>query len=211
VRTGEYHRPMSRPAPDPLEGTARLFVDGTNLLHALGRARGGPPAAGAQADGAPLPAAALVGRLRALVPAATAVTIVLDGMPAPGAIGRRVTSGVEVRYAGSRPADILLHDLTRTTPEPDLTLVVTDDAELGRALRALGARTARASWLVGRLARQRLSAPAAGRPGPPDGRRTAAGPGGDAADGEGDARRWKPGRGATKKTGNPKRGHPRGQ
>jgi len=211
VRAGEYHRPMSRSAPDPLEGTARLFVDGTNLLHALGRARVGAPAAGAQAEGAPLPAAALVGRLRALVPAATAVTIVLDGMPAPGAIGRRVTSGVDVRYAGSRPADILLHDLTRTTPNPELTLVVTDDAELGRALRALGARTAHASWLAGRLDRQRLSAPAAGRPRPPAGGRGAAGPGGDASDGESDAPRWKPGRGATKKTGNPKRGRPRVQ
>jgi hypothetical protein len=200
---------MPRSAPDPLEGTARLFVDGTNLLHALGRARGGAPAGGAQAEGAPLPAAALVGRLRALVPAATAVTIVLDGMPAPGAIGRRVTSGVDVRYAGSRPADILLHDLTRTTPNPELTLVVTDDAELGRALRALGARTAHASWLAGRLDRQRLVAPAAGRPRPPVVGRGAAGPDGDAADRESDTRHWKPGRGATKKTGNPKRGHPR--
>ena len=200
---------MPRSGPDPLEGTSHLFVDGTNLLHALGRARGGAPAGGAQAEGAPLPAAALVGRLRALVPAATAVTIVLDGMPAPGAIGRRVTSGVDVRYAGSRPADILLHDLTRTTPNPELTLVVTDDAELGRALRALGARTAHASWLAGRLDRQRLVAPAAGRPRPPVVGRGAAGPDGDAADRESDARRWKPGRGATKKTGNPKRGHPR--
>ncbi len=199
---------MPRPAPDPLEGTARLFVDGTNLLHALGRARGGAPA-----EGAPLPAAALVGRLRALVPAATAVTIVLDGTPAPGAIGRRVTSGVEVRYAGSRTADVLLHDLARTTPNPELTLVVTDDAELGRALRALGARTAHGSWLAGRLDRQRLVAPAAGRPTSPGAGRTGAGPtggtGGSGADGDADAARWKPGRGATRKTGNPKRGWPR--
>lgn len=195
---------MPRLGPDPLEGTARLFVDGTNLLHALGRARGGSPA-----EGAPLPAAALVGRLRALVPAATAVTIVLDGMPAPGAIGRRVTSGVEVRYAGSRSADILLHDLTRTTPNPELTLVVTDDIELSRALRALGARTAHGSWLAGRLDRQRLVAPAAGRPKAPIVGRAGAGSGGTGADGDGDAPRWKPGRGATKKTGNPKRGHPR--
>ena len=198
---------MPRSAPDPLEGTARLFVDGTNLLHALGRARHGAPA-----EGAPLPAAALVGRLRALVPAATEVTIVLDGMPAPGAIGRRVTSGVEVRYAGSRSADVLLHDLTRTTPSPELTLVVTDDIELGRAIRALGARTAHGSWLAGRLDRQRLVSPAAGRPKPPSAGRAGSGPGGaggSGADEGGEAPRWKPGRGATKKTGNPKRGHPR--
>jgi hypothetical protein len=196
---------MSRPAPDPLEGTARLFVDGTNLLHALGRARDAAPV-----ESAPLPAAALVGRLRALVPATTAVTIVLDGTPAPGAIGRRVTSGVEVRYAGSRSADVLLHDLARTTPDPELTLVVTDDAELGRALRALGARTARGSWLAGRLDRQRLVAPAAGRSGPASAGRPGAGSGSSAADDEDARRRWKPGRGATKKTGNPRRGRPRG-
>lgn len=195
---------MPRSAPDPLEGTARLFVDGTNLLHALGRARGGAPA-----EGAPLPAAALVGRLRALVPAATAVTIVLDGMPAPGAILRRVTSGVEVRYAGSRSADVLLHDLTRTTPNPELTLVVTDDIELGRALRALGARTAHGSWLAGRLDRQRLVAPAAGRSKPPPAGSSVGGLGADGASRDDAAPRWKPGRGATKKTGNPKRGHPR--
>jgi hypothetical protein len=195
---------MPRSAPDPLEGTARLFVDGTNLLHALGRARGG-----ALAEGAPLPAAALVGRLRALVPAATAVTIVLDGTPAPGAVGRRVTSGVEVRYAGSRSADVLLHDLARTTPNPELTLVVTDDIELGRSLRALGARTAHGSWLAGRLDRQRLMAPAAGRPRPPLAGRAEPGSGRAVAEADGDAPRWKPGRGATKKTGNPKRGRPR--
>jgi len=192
---------MPRPAPDPLQGTARLYVDGTNLLHTLGRDHGAAPA-----DGVPLPAAALVGRLRALVPATTAVTIVLDGMPAPGAIGRRVTSGVEVRYAGSRSADTLLHDLARTTPNPELTLVVTDDIELSRALRRLGARTAHGSWLVARLDRQRLVAPAAGRPKAPP---AATSPSAAVADRDGDAPRWKPGRGATKKTGNPKRGHPR--
>jgi hypothetical protein len=190
---------MPRPAPDPLLGTARLLVDGTNLLHTLGRARGGAPA-----EGAPLPAAALIGRLRALIPASTDVTIVLDGTPAPGAIGRRVTSGVEVRYAGSRSADVLLHDLARTSPSPELTLVVTDDIELGRALRALGARTAHGSWLAGRLARQRLAAPAAGRPKPPPGARPGHPGGAEPTD---DAPRWKPGRGATKKTGNAKRGH----
>ena len=83
---------------------------------------------------------------------------------------------------------------------------MTDDIELGRALRALGARTAHGSWLAGRLDRQRLVAPAAGRP-----KRAAVGRAGarvwpERRPGDGDAPRWKPGRGATKKTGNPKRG-----
>ena len=193
---------MPHPAPDPLQGTARLLVDGTNLLHALARTR-----APAGPDGAPLPAAALIGRLRALVPAATAVTIVLDGVPAPGAVGRRVTSGVEVRYAGSRSADALLRDLVRTSPDPGTMLVVSDDIDLRRSVRDLGARTVHGSWLLARLERQRLDAPAAGRPRSPS-IGAARAPTADGRPGEGDdGPGWKPGRGATKKTGNPKRGH----
>ena len=76
------------------------------------------------------------------------------------------------------------------------------------SLRAAGARTVRTSWLAERLSRQRLEAPAAGRPkAPPGPPPSPAGPGGSGGDDEGAAPRWKPGRGATKKTGNPKRGH----
>jgi hypothetical protein len=177
---------MARRDADPLAGATRLLVDGTNLLHAL--ARGGDP----------LPAAAVTGRLRALVQPGVAITVVLDGTPAPGATERRIASGIEVRYAGRRPADALLGDLAAMAPEG--TLVVTDDHALGVGLRALGARTARTAWLAQRLGRQRLEAPAAGRP-----RSPAPPPPGD----EDDAPRWKPGRGATRKTGNPKRGRAR--
>jgi hypothetical protein len=160
-------------------------VDGTNLLHAL--------AHGAE----PLPHVALIGRLRALVPAGVAVTVVLDGSPAPGGAGRRIAAGVEVRHAGRHSADALLADLAAASPEG--VLVVTDDRALAATLRSLGARTVRASWLADRLARQRLAAPAAGRAKPP-----AAASAGD--DVEESSARWRPGRGATRKTGNPKRG-----
>jgi len=180
---------MPRPAPDPLAGATRLLVDGTNLLHALSR-RGGP-----------LPAAAVTGRLRALVPPGVAVTVVLDGGPAPGGADRRLASGIEVRYSGRRSADALLGDLVAGAPEG--ALVVTDDIALATGLRASGARTVRTSWLAERLSRQRLEAPAAGRPKSP----SAARPGAPGDDDEEAAPRWKPGRGATKKTGNPKRGH----
>lgn len=191
---------MPRHASDPLAGATRLLVDGTNLLHALDRAGGA------------LPAAAVIGRLRALVPPGVGVTIVLDGTPAPGAIGRRLTSGVEVRYAGARSADVLLHDLVRTDPSPAQSVVVTDDIALADAIRRTGARTVRTAWLAGVLARQRLAAPSAGRSKPPLVVGGAAGAGAD-ADGRGDGRdadapRWQPGRGATRKAGNPKRGHP---
>lgn len=175
---------MPRRPVDPLQTASRLLVDGTNLLHALGRT-------------APLPAPAVIGRLRALVPPAVAVVVVLDGSPAPAARDRQVSAGVVVRYAGRRPADALLRELVAADPAG--TLAVTDDAELAAGLRALGARTAPTSWLAGVLARQRLGAPSAGRP-------TPARPV-SAADPEADDERrgWQPGRGATAKRGNPKR------
>ncbi|MDA8237857.1 MAG: hypothetical protein M0T75_08255 [Chloroflexi bacterium] len=180
---------MPRASADPLRGTSHLLVDGTNLLHALGRGRG------------PLPAVALTGRLRALVPPGVTVVVVLDGAPAPGAAGRRVTSGVEVRHAGRRSADAVLRELAAASP--DGTLVVTDDLALGASIRATGARTVRAGWLAERLAGQRLGAPAVGRPMPPPATMSLDGaPGADRDEGP----RWKPGRGATRKTGNPKRG-----
>lgn len=189
---------MPRQPADPLVGTTRLVVDGTNLLHALARA------------GGPLPAVAVTGRLRALVPAGVVVTLVLDGGPAPGGVERRLTSGIEVRYSGRRSADALIADLVAGAGEG--VLVVTDDYELGGRVRAAGARSVRTGWLAERLARQRLEAPAAGRPRAPlPGTGTGGAGSGNPAHGAADdvdegARRWKPGRGATKKTGNPKRG-----
>jgi hypothetical protein len=171
----------------------RLVVDGTNLLHALGRGGERPPAT------------AVTGRLRALVPPAVTVTVVLDGSPAPGAVDRRLAAGIEVRHAGRRTADALIVDVARD--DPPGTLVVTDDRALSAAVRAIGAATARTAWLAGRLERQRLQAPAAGRPRPP----AATGPPpGSHGDEELDARRWAPGRGATRKRGNPRRRRPRG-
>jgi len=176
---------------DPLAGATRLLVDGTNALHALGE------------GGRPLGATAVIGRLRALVPPGVGITVVLDGAPAPGAAERRPAGGLEVRYAGRRSADAVLAEIAASRPEG--TLVVTDDRELGAAVRAVGARTAGTAWLGDRLARQRLSAPAAGRPTAPPRPGTGRMPGDHDADGD-DRPRWKPGRGATRKVGNPKRG-----
>lgn len=198
---------------DPLVGTERLLIDGSNLLHVLGRGKGGPA-----------PAATLVGRLRAVVPAGVRIEIAFDGAPDHGLGGTRVASGLTVRYSGRISADSLLDRLvadaigTGGTPEDaqrnaDAILVVTDDIELGSAIRRRGARTARAAWLVRRLDRAVLSAPTTGirrAPRPP----SAGGAPGSAGsqretDADADARRWQPGRGATKKTGNPRRGRPR--
>ena len=203
-----------------LEGVERLVVDGTNVLHALRR------------SASPAPPAALIGRLRSLVPPGVAVIVVLDGSPGHGLVTRQVTSGVQVRYAGRSSADeaivaLLERDFADSTVG---TLVVTDDIELSGAVRRTGARTVRNGWLVARIDRQRLASPSVGRPSTPTpaaerhggapgtgtsreigaGRGRGGGPvalSGPDSEGAGrdEAPRWEPGRGATKKRGNPKR------
>ena len=190
---------------DPLVGTERLLIDGSNLLYALRRGKSGPA-----------PAATLVGRLRAVIPAAIRIEIVFDGPPDRGLHGTRIASGLTVRHSGQYSADSLIDrlvaDAIGTGGTPDAAhaagagiLVVTDDIELGQSIRRRGGRTAGAAWLTRRLERPVLSSPAIGarRPARPA---AAAGHGPDEDD---DRPRWHPGRGATKKTGNPKRGRPR--
>ena len=199
-----------------LEGIERLVVDGTNVLHAIRRSP------------QPLPAAALIGRLRAIVPPAVAITVVLDGSPEHGLVARHIASGVEVRYSGRSTADEFIVHLVDPLlrAEAPATLVVTDDIELSSAVRRSGGRTVRTSWLIDRLGRQRLSAPAPGRPGPAAPREPSSGqgptrsrPGSNASPNAGghnagglnesgdetEAARWSPGRGATRKRGNGRR------
>ncbi len=195
ARSGASARPGAR--GDPLVGVSRLLVDATNLLHALRR-------------GAPQPPAALIGRLRAVIPAAVVIELVFDGPPEPWSRGR-IAGGLTVRYGGTRSADAVLLGLVEAAGPPapgsdPAILVVSDDAELRRALRERGAATARAAWLIGRLERSSLASPSVGRRRPPAGS--------SAPDRDGTEERpgWHPGRGATVKRGNarraPKRGRP---
>ncbi|MGZ9160649.1 MAG: hypothetical protein ACXW4T_05735 [Candidatus Limnocylindrales bacterium] len=189
---------MTSLPPDPLTGTDRLLIDGTNLLHAMTR----------RAEAAPQ--AALIGRLRAMVPAAIGIELVFDGRPEMGMRGERVAAGLIVRHAGRRTADELLLSLVdeaRGAVGPAGTaglLVVSDDHALRAALRAKGARTAGSAWLLKRLERPRLSAPSIGNRRPP----TGAGGGHPGGGSEPERKGWKPGRGATTKRGNPRRGRP---
>jgi hypothetical protein len=181
---------------DPLTGTDRLLIDGTNLLHAMSRKPGAAPQA------------ALIGRLRAIVPAYIGIELVFDGAPDSGMRGERIAAGLIVRHAGRRSADELLLSLvdeTRATAgsaAAGALLVVSDDHALRASLRAKGARTAGSAWLLGRLERPKLSAPSVGN------RRPARGGPDDDAGSTLDGPRWKPGRGATTKKGNPRRGRP---
>jgi YacP-like NYN domain-containing protein len=190
---------MTKPARSPLEGIDRLIVDGNNLLHAGSRST------------TPLPASAVIGRLRAAIPANVGIELVFDGAPEPGLRGERIASGLIVRHAGRRSADQAIVSLVEGAREgsgvaagADNVLVVTDDRELRHAVQAHGAKTARAAWLLARLARGTLQAPAIGNPRPP--KSPDQQPGRSLRD-EG-LTPWRPGRGATTKHGNPKRGHP---
>jgi hypothetical protein len=210
VRPARSARDRRPDHADPLAGTERLLVDGSNLLHALGRGKG-----------VPAPAATLVGRLRAVIPAPIRIELIFDGPPDPGLRGTRIASGLTVRHSGSMSADRLIERLvaeaigTGGSPDAahaagDAILVITDDIELGQRVRRRGGRSAGAVWLTRRLDRGVLSAPSSGRPRPPKPSIAhGGGHSGAEADGDSDRRGWQPGRGATKKTGNPKRGRPR--
>jgi hypothetical protein len=190
--------PPNSPGPgrarrSPLDGTSRLIVDGTNLLYRLRSGGAAPPAA-------------IVGRLRAAIPGTIAIDLVFDGM-GRGVHGR-LAQGMYVRYSGHRSADDVILDLVSEavlTGEAGAAagasvLVVTNDRDLRGQLAAKGARTVPAQWLLSRLDLPKLAAPSAGnrRPPAPSG----IGTGGPSRTGDDDdAPRWKPGRGATTKTG----------
>jgi hypothetical protein len=148
---------MPRRPVDPLAATDVVVVDASNILHALQRGRSA------------LPAAALIGRIRALIPAAMTVELVFDGTPEPGMRRTHVAAGVQVRYASPQSADgaILARVRSVEFEARGRLLVVSDDGELRRELERLGARTVRSAWLLGRLERGVLAAPAIGNRRPP--------------------------------------------
>jgi hypothetical protein len=200
--------PASRTTP--FDGTELLVIDGTNLLYRLGAGAGGAA-----------PASAIVGRIRGAVPITITIDLVFDGI-GHGVYGR-LAQKMAVRYSGRRPADDVILDLTSEyamqhggPAASDKVLVVTNDRALRDQLAAKGARTAPLQWLIGKLdvpaptpgaANARRPSIGAGRP--PAGARGAPGGGAHGTPGarDADAERtpWKPGRGATAKTGTPKK------
>jgi hypothetical protein len=191
------------PSPrSPFADTTRLIVDGTNLLYRLG---GGGRAA---------PPAAIIGRLRAAVPTEIAIDLVFDGI-GQGVFGR-LAQGMFVRYSGRRSADDVILDLASEAameaggPSGAATvLVVTNDRDLQHRLTMKGSRTAPLQWLMNRMDVPVLASPAAGnrRPTIGAGKPPPGGGGPNAAGRDEDATRpgWKPGRGATAKTGTPRK------
>jgi hypothetical protein len=149
------------PTHDPLTGVTRLVVDATNLLYALTR---GPDRQ---------PPAALIGRIRAAIPATTRIELVFDGPPQHGLANSRIAQGLTVRYAGRLSADAVIHSIVEAAAREmgpaaiDAILVVTDDRELRGAATRQGARTAGSSWLIRRMDRPRLASPSVGNRRPP--------------------------------------------
>ena len=113
-----------------------------------------------------------------------------------------------VRYAGRRTGDDVILDLTSEAAMQagsgpagaTHVLVITNDRELRERLHVKGARTVPLQWLMNRLDLPVLASAAPGNKRAPIGNASSpASPGGD---GDEDHRPgWKPGRGATTKTG----------
>lgn len=193
---------------DALAGVERLIVDGSNVLGVL--------ANGAAAGSAP--PATVIGRIRGSVPAEVRIELVFDG-PAAGSPFGRVAEGMAVRFSGRRSGDAMIIDLASTAalsghPPGSNVLVVTDDGALSAQVRRHGVRTVGTGWLLARIEhpgrrhgggglahRPRVSAL---DPGTGPGATTPPPPGRDDARDEqaaADRSRWRPGRGATAKTG----------
>lgn len=175
-----------------------LLVDGDNLLHAI---RGSRDDRGV---------AWLLPRLARWRPPGLRIVVALDGHAAPGESPRgRVANGIEFRHAGARSADDLIIELLAQQPfaERAGVAVVTRDHGLAERVRRGGGLTRSLDWLVARLEDPAAiprsgAAPVAGGnigQGRPVSR--------DSAPAREDQERtpWKPGRGATRKRGNPRR------
>jgi hypothetical protein len=175
-----------------------LLIDGDNLLHDV---------RGSRDEGA---VAWLLPRLAGWRPAHLRIIIALDGHPAPGETSRaRVSRGIEFHHSGSRSADDLLIDLLERQPYAGRgrTAVVTRDHGLRARAGRAGGLTRSVDWLMrqvtgtrGRETGRQGKLVGIGQGAPP--REHHVGP----TDDEAAAAGWRPGRGATRKRGNPKRG-----
>ena len=190
--------PRRRSPELELAGVERLLIDGNNVLHRIA----GSPDEAAQRQ--------LIARLRAILPLTVATTLVLDGAPDRGApLNVKVTNALDVRHAGPAGADALIVSLVEGRPfaSRSRTLIVTDDRALGDRIRTAGAGVRRLGWLQGMLsATEGRRAPGSrmGAGGAPARAPARAEP--ERPDDDPDAAPWRPGRGATRKRGNPRRG-----
>lgn len=174
----------------PLDGIGRLLIDGNNLMH---RTSG-------SAD--PTSLRLLLAKLQSAIPTTLPTIVMLDGHAASGTDRRqRIRRGLDIQHAGSLSADDALLNIIRDTGFGDRAglTIVTDDRPLTEKARHLGARTKRLDWLE-----QLLSAPGARSQQTGIGRKGIKAPA-TATDLQPEREPWQPGRGATRKKGNPRR------
>lgn len=175
-----------------LGGTVVLLIDGNNLLHRV---------AGSVEPGAQR---LLLARLRSGIPATLATVLMLDGHADSGTNRtEKVGRGLEIRHSGAMSADdAILRLIDRYPPSERAGItVVSDDRRFTDRARHLGAHTQRLAWLESVTGMPGSKGAAIGA------RRARADAGHPSAEqGTTDDREpWRPGRGATRKRGNPRR------
>ena len=174
-----------------------LLIDGDNLLHDV---RGSRDEGGV---------AWLLPRLSGWRPSHLRIVVGLDGHPAPGEASRtRATRGIEFHHSGRRSADDMLIDLLKAQPfaSRGRSAVVTRDRALQARARRAGGTSRSVDWLMNQVAGPARIGVANAKPvsigqGKPPKKQHVDPHQLD----EDDRASWRPGRGATKKKGNPKR------
>jgi len=182
---------------DGLEDIELVLIDGDNLLHDV---RGSRDEGGV---------AWLLPRLRNWRPEGVHIIVALDGHAAPGETNRRrVTRGIEFHHSGSRSGDDMLVGLLASRPydQRARTVVITRDRGLQARARGAGGQTRSIDWLMRYVDDPGSSGRGGAKPagigaGKPPVRRHFDPP----EPGEHDRVAWQPGRGATRKRGNPRR------
>jgi len=172
-----------------------LLIDGNNLLHRV---------AGSVEPGAQR---LLLARLRGAIPATLATVLMLDGHADSGTSrSERVGKGFEIRHSGSVSADDAILRLIDKYPPADRAeiTVVSDDRALTDRARRLGAHTQKLAWLENVMGMPGSVGAAIGAGKAPTRQPPTSRPAPDSAT-EHDREPWRPGRGATRKRGNPKR------
>lgn len=111
-----------------------VFVDGHNALNVLGVDAGDH-----EADRGAL-IRQVRERVRRMRPGAT---VFFDGHPPPGEFAVGQARGVRVVFSLDREADEAIVDAVRDADDPGRVLVVTDDLELERRVKQLGAISSR--------------------------------------------------------------------
>lgn len=180
------------------DGLERLFVDGDNVLHDV---RGSRDEGGV---------AWLLPRLADWRPPSLRILVALDGHAAPGESNRpRIARGIEFEHSGSRSADDLIIARLEQMPyaQRSRTAVVTRDRGLQDRARTAGGLVRSVDWLMRSISGGRAVDEDGARPTSIGQGKQPRGLHAPGADRERDADRpsWEPGRGATRKRGNPRR------